>query len=84
MDGTVKFAMLTLTSDTGDIEQELVPIPFTKPYYPREGWIVSLSAQKIRVARPDFFAPAFAPKPEILDDGIKGSVHVAIRVNGAL
>ncbi len=27
VDGSVKYAMLTITSDTGDIEQQLVPIP---------------------------------------------------------
>jgi hypothetical protein len=84
VDGSVKFAMLTLTSDDGDIEQRLVPIPFTKPYYPREGWIVSLIAQKIRVARPDFFSSALSPTREVLDDGVKGFLNVAIRVNGGV
>ncbi len=53
VDGSVKFAMLTLTSERGDIEQELVPIPFTKEFFPREGWAVGLTAQKIRVTRAD-------------------------------
>jgi hypothetical protein len=84
VDGSVKFAMLTLTGEAGDIEQQLVPVPFTKEFYPREGWIVGLSAQKVRVTRPDFFSPAFSPTLEVLDDGVKGSLRVAIRVNGGV
>jgi hypothetical protein len=84
VNGSVKFAMLTLTSEAGDIEQQLVPIPFKKEFYPREGWAVGISAQKIRVTRPDFFSPAFSPTLEVLDDGVKGSVHVEIRVNGGV
>jgi hypothetical protein len=64
VDGSVKFATLTLTSDTGGIEQQLVSVPFTKEFYPREGWTVGILAQKIRVTRPDFFSPAFAPTRE--------------------
>ena len=52
MDGSVKFAMLTLTFESGDIEQLLVPIPFTKEFSPKEGWAVGLTAQKVE--RPDW------------------------------
>jgi hypothetical protein len=79
-DGSVKFAMLTLTSDRGDIEQELVPIPFTKEFFPKEGWAVGLTAQKIRVTRPDPLSAAGTI--EVLDGGKSGTLHVAIVVNG--
>ena len=81
MDGSVKFAMLTLTSETGDIEQQLVPIPFTKAFYPKEGWIVVLTAQKTRLTRDD---PLHFGQIEVIDDGVSGSVHVAVRVNGGV
>lgn len=82
VDGTVKFATITMTSETGDIEQHLVPVPFTKEFFPRSGWIVGLLAQKTRVARPD---PLYSDgRLQIQDDGIGGSVHVSIRVSGAL
>jgi hypothetical protein len=82
VDGTVKFAFLTLTSETGDTEQMLVPIPFSKTFYPRVGWIVGLSAQKTRTTRPD--PGSFVGNLELLDDGTTGSLHVAIRVNGGI
>jgi hypothetical protein len=41
MNGSVKFATVTMTSETGDIEQQLVPVPFTKEFFPRAGWIVA-------------------------------------------
>jgi hypothetical protein len=83
VDGSVKFAMLTLTSEAGDIEQELVPIPFTREFFPKEGWAVGLTAQKARVVRPDPF-DFNGQRIEVLDDGTSGLLRVAIRVNGGL
>ncbi len=80
-DGTVKFAFLTFTSETGDTQQELVPIPFTKSFFPREGWIVGITAQKARVTKLD--TGGTRPVLQVLDDGTSGSLHVAIRVNGS-
>ena len=80
--GSAKFALLTLTSETGDTEQQRVPLPFSKTFFPREGWIVGLSAQKIRVTRPDPLSIHDAT--EVLDDGKRGSIHAAIRVNGVI
>lgn len=76
----VRFAFITFTSDTGDIEQQLVPVPFSKVFYPREGAIVGLTAQKTRVTRLD--AVHTDGTIEILDDGQSGEIRVAIRVNG--
>jgi len=80
--GSANFALLTLMSETGDTQQQQVPLPFTKTFFPREGWIVGLAAQKIRVTRPD---PASASGAiEVQADGVHGSVHAAIRVNGVI
>jgi hypothetical protein len=81
VEGSVRYAVLTFTSETGDIEQQLVPVPFNKVFYPREGWIVGLSAQKARVTRIDPLGLHGAI--EVLDDGRSGSMRVAIKVNGA-
>jgi hypothetical protein len=76
----VGYAFITFTSDTGDIAQQLVPVPFSKVFYPREGAIVGLTAQKTRVTRVD---PSHADgRLEILGDGRTGDMVVTIRVNG--
>lgn len=75
-----RFALVTLTSETGDIEQQLVPVPFDRVLYSPEGSIVSLTAQKVRVTRLD---PVHSDgKLEIMDDGQGGELQVTIRVNG--
>jgi hypothetical protein len=82
VDGTVKFATITMTSETGDIEQRLVPVPFSKEFFPRSGWIIGLLAQKTRVAGPD---PLYLDgRLKVKDDGVSGSVHVSIRVSGTI
>lgn len=84
VDGSVKFASLTLTTESGDTEQQLVPIPFSKTFFPKEGWIVGLLAQKALVTRPDPLSPSVSPTLQVMDDGRRGSLHVAIRVNGSV
>lgn len=79
-DGTVKFAFLTFTSETGDIQQELVPVPFNRSFFPKQGWTVGIWAQKVRVTRLDPVSIRHAL--QVLDDGTTGSLRVAIRVNG--
>lgn len=75
-----RFALITFTSETGDIEQQLVPVPFRRVFYAPEGSIVGLTAQKMRVTRID---PVHADgRLEIMDDGETGELSVAIRVNG--
>ena len=78
----VRFALLTFTSAIGDTEQQLVPVPFNKEFYPREGAIVSLTAQKTRVVRVD--PMHFDGRLEILDDGKEGTMLAVIRVNGVV
>ena len=73
VEGSVRFAFLTFTSATGDTEQQLVPVPFSKVFYPREGWMVGLSAQKTRVTRIDQLH--LDGRLEVLDDGRSGSMR---------
>ena len=76
----VHYALITFTNEVGDIEQQLVPVPFSKVFYPREGSIIGLTAQKTRVTRLD---PAHADGTvEVMDDGRIGELRVVIRVNG--
>ena len=76
----VRFAFITFTNETGDIEQQLVPVPFSRVFYPREGSIVGLTAQKIRVTRID---PTHSDGTlQVMDDGQSGELRLAIRVNG--
>jgi hypothetical protein len=82
VDGTVKYAFVTMTNEKGDTEQELVPVPFSKVFYPREGWIVGITAQKTEVTRPDPLSVRNVI--EVLDDGVRGTMHVAIKVSGRL
>lgn len=78
----VRFALVTYTLVTGDTEQQLVPVPFSRQFYPREGSVVSLTAQKVRVVRVD---PMHTDgRLEILDDGKAGTISAVIRVNGAI
>lgn len=79
---TIRFAFLTFTSETGDIEQQLVPLPFRKVFYPREGSIVNLSAQKMLVTRRD--RASVSEGNILVDDGRSGTLHVTIRVNGSV
>ena len=75
-----RFALVTSTSQTGDIEQQLVPVPFDRVFYPPQGSIVSLTAQKLRVTRLD---PVHTDgRLEVMDDGQGGELNVLIRVNG--
>lgn len=76
VEGT-RFALATFTSETGDTEQQLVPVPFSRVFYPPEGSIVGLTAQKMRVTR-----VGLDGKLEILDDGQSGELRLVIRVNG--
>ena len=76
----VHFAFLTFTNEKGDTEQQLVPVPFSKVFYPKEGSIIGMVAQKTRVTRLD---PVHVDGSlEIMDDGKTGEMRVTIRING--
>jgi hypothetical protein len=78
--GSAKYAFLTISSGTGETRQEQVELPYKQEFFPRVGWIVGLTAQKRRVTRIDPLS--LHAKVELLDDGVSGSLHVAIKVNG--
>jgi hypothetical protein len=81
VDGSVNYANLTATTgDNGGREQNQVSIPYHKELFFKPGSELYLSAQKTRVTRVDPLHGSL----EILDDGEKGTVHVTIRMNGAI
>ena len=78
VDGTAKYAALTLTNKDGGREQNTVKLPFELKFYARPGSFVYLSAQTTRVV------DTFSLIPQVIDDGITGTVHVLVRVSGAV
>ena len=80
VDGTAKYANLTLTNKDGGKEQSQVELPFELKFYAKGGQFVFLSAQKVRVTKKVFGTT----RAEVIDDGIAGKVHVLVRVNGTV
>lgn len=79
VDGTAKYANLTCTNEKGGTDQKQVRLPYHDGFYAKGGSFVSLSAQKVRVTRPN---PLRVNRDEeVLDDGRDGVVHVVIHVN---
>jgi hypothetical protein len=78
VDGTAKYANLTFRNENGGMDQKQVQLPFHVESYVRGGSLVPLSAQKVRVTRPDSLRLRSAKE---LANGRDGVVHVAIRVN---
>ena len=78
VDGTVKYAALTLTNKDGGREQNTVKLPFELKFYAKPAAFLYLSAQKTRVL------DAFGITSDVLDDGVTGTVHVRIKVGGAV
>jgi hypothetical protein len=82
VDGTAKYAVLTLTNEKGGKEQNRVKLPFELHFYAKPGSFLYLSAQKTHVVETTRYA--VNDREEILDDGVSGTVHVLIRVGGIL
>ena len=82
VDGTVKYANVTCTcGENLGKEQKTVKLPYRQDFFVKGGAFLYLSAQKARVTRP---APLGHGELEVVDNGVDGSVHVAIRVNGTV
>lgn len=81
IEGSAKFAFITVDSGTGDQEQQLVPVPFSKAFFPKQGWIVGVTAQKARVVQPDHSHAG--EDLQVLYDGKSGNLRVSVKVNGA-
>jgi hypothetical protein len=82
VDGTAKYANLTLTNKDGGREQSQTKLPFELKFYAKGGQFLYLSAQKVRVAKPGLHV--LDDQQDIVYDGISGNVHVLIRVSGAV
>jgi len=78
--GSAKYAFLTITTGSGETYQEQVKLPYSKKIFPKEGWVVGMSAQKKEVTRPDPLS--VQPRTEVLSDGKEGALRVSIRVTG--
>src|SRR5229473_6806784 len=77
VDGTAKYADLTLTNKSGGKEQQHVKLPFELEFYARGGQFLYLSAQKVRVTKTVFSIAGHAEQ-EVVYDGVAGKVHVLI------
>jgi hypothetical protein len=82
VDGTAKYANLTLTNAQGGKEQNQVKLPFELKFYARIGQYLYLSAQKVRVTGK--VHTSTGDQLMVVDDGIGGNVHVLIRCSGAV
>ena len=82
VDGTAKYANLTLTNQSGGTEQNQVKLPFELKFYAKSGQSVYLSAQKTKATKKVLHT--LGDQQEVVYDGIAGTVHVLIRVSGAV
>jgi hypothetical protein len=82
VDGTAKYANLTLTNKDGGTEQNQVALPFESHFFAKAGQYLYLSAQKVRVTKK--LLHAFDEGPEVVYDGVAGKVHVLIKVSGTV
>jgi hypothetical protein len=82
VDGTAKYANLTLANRDGGKEQSQVKLPFELKFYAKGGQFLYLSAQKVKVVKAGLHV--LDDQQDILCDGISGNVHVLIRVSGAV
>ena len=81
VDGTAKYANLTLRNKDGGTEQNQVKLPFELKFYAKSGQFLYLSAQKARATKKVLHASH--DEHEVVYDGVVGNVHVLVRVSGA-
>lgn len=82
VDGTAKYVNLTLTNKDGGTEQNQVKLPFELKFYARSGQFVYLSAQKAKAIKSVLHA--IGDDRDVVYDGIAGTVHVSIKISGAV
>lgn len=82
VDGTAKYATLTMTNKEGGKEQNQVALPFELKFYARIGQYLYLSAQKVRATAK--VHTSTGDQLVVVYDGIGGNVHVLIRCSGAV
>jgi hypothetical protein len=82
VDGTAKAVEISYTNSSGGRDQMIVDLPYSDSIYLKGGSPVYLSARKRLVTH---FVDSFvAPYDEVVADGDSGTVHVVIRVTGAV
>ena len=81
VDGTATYANVTWNAAAGATEQKQLKLPVHESFTLSIGELAYLSAQKVRVTRPD---PLQKGAIEILSDGVQGTVHVTIHINWKL
>lgn len=72
VDGTAKYANLTLTNQSGGTEQNQVRLPFELKFYAKSGQSVYLSAQKAKATKKVLHT--LGDQQEVVYDGIAGTV----------
>ena len=92
VDGTAKYANLTLTNKDGGKEQHRVELvassygngsgPFELKFYAKGGQLLYLSAQKVMVTTT--VVRQNRTEQQVIYDGVGGNVHVLIRTNGSV
>jgi hypothetical protein len=82
VDGTAKYVTLTLVNQSGGREQKRAELPFELRFYAKPGQFIYLSAQKSTMTRTEHHMGYDAT--EVVYDGVAGTVHVSIRVTGAM
>jgi hypothetical protein len=83
VDGTAKYANLTMTNQGGGKEQNQVKLPYELKFFAKSGQFLYLSAQKVKVVEAGLHAFNDTPT-EVVYDGVAGKVHVLIRVSGTV
>jgi hypothetical protein len=92
VDGTARYVNLTLTNKDGGKEQHRIELlassygngsgPFKLKFYAKGGQSLYLSAQKVMVTTT--VVRQNRTEQQVIYDGVAGSVHVLIRVNGSV
>jgi hypothetical protein len=79
--GTVHWVNLTRKNKDGSTEQRQEKLPYRDEFYALPGTPLYLSVQKARITKTE---DGMITRTTVVDDGIEGTVHVLIRVNGAV
>ncbi len=78
VDGTASYVNLTFNNAKGSTEQKQIKLPFHESFVAPVGTLAYMSAQKVKVTGP----PSMQGHVEVLSDGVRGTVHVILHVNG--
>jgi hypothetical protein len=82
IDGTAKYVDVTWTNGSNGTEQKQIKLPFHESFRGPVGATAYISAQKVKVTRPD--PTSIYGNTEVLSDGVHGTVHVVIHIKWKL